>query len=173
MKSFCIFVKKIINVFGIQSISGNHVDRNWNERYFIQLPIWISKHQNKITSNLRSKSELRFFFYKVFMIRYPYWHCNSMLVTKLLNHIESTIIENTDVLLGRKYIINIYMVFAHAKKSKNKKENRFEMRIIFIILICILLLFFSNKYILSKYRKRKIVQNKYLLPCNYFASMFT
>ena len=39
-----------------------------------------------------------------------------MYVTKLLVYIESTMIENTDVLLGTKYIIDIYMVFAHAKK---------------------------------------------------------
>ena len=64
---------------------------------------------------------------------------------------------------------HFYMVFAHAKKSKNKNENRFELRIIFIILICISLLFFSNKYTLSKYRKRKIVQKQYTLPCNFYA----
>ena len=157
MKSFCIFVKK-----SSMFLASNQY----------QAIMLTETGTNDTSSNYQYEFQNIIIKLQV-IIRYPYWNCNSMLVTKLLNHIESTIIENTDVLLGRKYIINIYMVFAHAKKSKNKKENRFEMRIIFIILICILLLFFSNKYILSKYRKRKIVQNKYLLPCNYFASMFT
>ena len=44
-------------------------------------------------------------------------------ITKPLIFIELTMIENTDVLLGRKYIINIYMVFAHAKNPKIRKKT--------------------------------------------------
>ena len=84
---------------------------------------------------------------------------NVQIFNKVSLYIELVIIENTDGLLGLEYIKTFYMVFAHAKNPKNKQENRFEMRIIFIILICILLFFFPNKYTLFEYRKRKIVQN--------------